>query len=93
MRPTVALTPDTSFVEDDIEGKNAAFAEKGKPSDLYLFHVGAFLSAVRLSDQRFVTLTKNSNRVEESFASLDEWYTRKLRAEYGDRYGLPPTVA
>ncbi len=89
-RPTVASTPNSCFVEDDIEGRNAAFAQEGKTSDFYIFQQGVFLSAVRLSDQRFVSLTKGDYTVEDSFASLDDWYTRTLRAEYGERYGLPP---
>jgi hypothetical protein len=54
-----------------------------------VFHRGLFPSAVRLSDQRFVTLTEDGYTVKDSFASLDEWYVRTLRAEYGERYGLP----
>src|ERR1039458_3043575 len=90
LRPTVASIPNSCFVEDDIEGRNAAFAQEGKTSDLYIFQQGAFLSAVRLSDQRLVSVTKGGYTVEDSFASLDDWYTRTLRAEYGERYGLPP---
>ena len=33
-----------------------------------IFQLGAFLSAVRLSDQRFVSLTKSGYTVEDSFA-------------------------
>ena len=91
-RPTVPSIPNTSFVEDDIEGRNTAYGEEGKSGDLYVFQQGAFLSAVRLSDQRFVTLTKGGYTIKDSFASLDEWYVRTLRAEYGESYGLPPMV-
>ena len=55
-----------------------------------MFHRGLFPSAIRLSDHRFVTLTEDSYTVKDSFASLDEWYVRALRAEYGERYGLAP---
>ena len=58
-----------------------------------MFQQGAFLSAVRLSDQRFVSLTEGGYTIKDSFDSLDEWYVRTLRAEYGERYGLPPMVA
>jgi len=88
-RPTVPTVPNTCFVQDDIEGRNAAHAAKGKPSGLYIFQQGAFLSAVRLSDQTFVTLTRDYG-VGESFGSLDDWYVRTLRAEFGERYGLTP---
>jgi hypothetical protein len=62
---------------------------KGKPSGLYIFQQGAFISAARLSDQEFVTLTKDY-AIENSFGSLDDWYVRTLRAEFGQRYGLSP---
>ena len=90
LRPTVVSTLNSCLVEDDIEGINAAYAEEGKSGDLYVFHRGLFPSAVRLSDQRFVTLTEGGFTVKDSFASFDEWYVRTLRAEYGERYGLPP---
>jgi hypothetical protein len=87
LRPTVPSVPNTCFVEDDIEGANAAHASKGKSSELYIFQQGDFLSAVRLSDHKFVTLTDGYS-VTHSFDSLDEWYVRTLRAEFGERYGL-----
>jgi hypothetical protein len=90
LRPTVASRPNSRFVEDDIERVNAKYAEEGKSSDLYMFHRGLFPSAVRLSDQRFVTLTEGGRAVKDSFASFDEWYVRTLRSEYGERYGLSP---
>jgi len=90
LRPTVASTPNSCFVEDDIEGINAAYVAEGNSCDLYVFHQGLFRSAVRLSDQRFVTLTEGGYTVKDSFASLDEWYVHTLRAEYGEQYGLTP---
>src|SRR3954470_22972690 len=86
-RPTVASVPNSRFVEDDVEGRNAAHAEKGKPEELYIFQQGVFLSAVRLSDQNFVTLTEDYV-VEQSFLSIGEWYVRTLRPQFGERYGL-----
>ncbi|HTA48007.1 MAG TPA: hypothetical protein VK930_01035 [Verrucomicrobiae bacterium] len=77
------------FVCDDIESLNARHAAAGNPYGLYIFTDGAFLSAVRLHDQEFVTLTSN-HVVEDSFPSLDEWYVHTLRAEFGERYGLYP---
>jgi hypothetical protein len=88
-RPTVPSIPNTCFVEDDIEGRNAAHAAKGKPSGFYIFQQGVFLSAIRLSDQKFVTLTKNY-AIENSFGSFDDWYVQNLRATFGEEYGLSP---
>jgi hypothetical protein len=88
-RPTVPSAPSAGFVCDDIESLNARHAAAGNPYGLYIFTDGAFLSAVRLHDQEFVTLTSN-HVVEDSFPSLDEWYVHTLRAEFGERYGLYP---
>jgi hypothetical protein len=88
-RPTVPSIPNACFVHDDIEGRNAAHTVKGKPSGLYIFQQGVFLSAVRLSDQKFVTLTEEYG-VKHSYDSLDDWYASTLRAEFGARYGLEP---
>jgi hypothetical protein len=86
-RPTVPSAPNGCFVEDGIEEINTGHASDGKPGGLYIFQQGAFLSAVRMADQKYVTLTKNY-AVQDSFPSLDEWYMRTLRAEFGERYGL-----
>jgi hypothetical protein len=86
-RPTVSSIPNANFVEDDVEGRNAAHAVKGKRSGLYIFQQGAFLSAIQISDQKFVTLTEEYT-VDSSFDSLDSWYVHTLRAEFGARYGL-----
>jgi hypothetical protein len=88
-RPTVPSVPNAFFVQDDIESRNATHAAKGKPAGIYVFQQGTFLSAIRLSDQKFVTLT-NDYTVNNSFGSLDDWYIRTLRAEFGERYGLAP---
>lgn len=93
LRPTVPSIPNSCFVEDDIEAINAAYAEEGKSRDLYVFQEGLFLSAVRLSDQTFVTLTKGGYTVKDCFRTLDQWYVGTLRAEYGERYGLSPVKA
>lgn len=91
-RPTVPSIPNPAFVEDDIEGSNAAHSAKGKPSELYIFQQGLFLSAVRLSDQKFVILSEDYG-IDRKFDSLDEWYVQTLRAEFGERYGLGPVDA
>jgi hypothetical protein len=39
-----------------------------------------------------VTLTEGYV-VKQSFASLDEWYLRTLRAEFSEEYGLGPAGA
>ena len=90
LRPSVPTPPNEFFIEDDIESANLAHDANGRPSDFYLVHQGTFRSAVRLPDQKFVTLTREYP-VQDSFDSLDEWYVRTLRAEFGERYGLAPS--
>jgi hypothetical protein len=89
LRPTVPSVPNSGYVEDDIESVNSHHTAAGNPQGLYIFMDGTFLSAVRLRDQEFVTLTR-SYVVENSFPSLDDWYIGTLRAEFGERYGLGP---
>jgi hypothetical protein len=89
LRPTVPSAPNSGFVQDDIESVNAHHAAAGKSRGLYIFMDGAFLSAVRLDDQKFVTLARNY-AIADSYPSLDKWYLQTLRAEFGERYGLIP---
>lgn len=90
LRPAVPSLPGSTFVDDDIEQRNATHVGAGKPQDLYIFQEGCFLSAVRLSDQYFVRL--KGYQVESSFATLDDWYIGTLRAEFGERYGIEITL-
>lgn len=88
-RPTVPSAPNSCFVEDDIERRNAGHADGGKSDDLYIFQEGVFLSAVRLSDQAFVTLTSSGYVIKDYFRTFDQWYVGTLRAEFREQYGLP----
>jgi len=90
-RPTVPSQPSAGFVLDDIEGVNAYHSAKGNPNGLYIFTYGTFRSAVRLHDQRFVTISEGYV-VKDSYRSLDEWYVNTLRKEFGERYGLDPIL-
>ena len=89
LRPTVPSIPNTSFVGDDIEGFHARHSAQGKPSELFIFQHGCFLSALRLPDQKFVTLSEDY-ATKDSFDSLDDGYVQTIRAEFGERYGLGP---
>lgn len=89
LRPSVSTTPNASFAEDGIEQMNAAAAQEGKPADLYLFAIGTFRSAIRMSDQKYITLKHGGYIVDKSFNSFNQWYVEVLRAEFGTRYGLP----
>jgi hypothetical protein len=87
-RPPVSSLPNQCFISgDDTNSRNLSHKRNGLPDGLFLFQDGAFLSAVRLHDQKFVTFAKNYV-VEAVFDSMNEWYEKTLRAEFGLRYGL-----
>ncbi len=90
LRPTVPTPPNACFVEDDIEGFNAVAEIRGKSPDLYLFCGNCLHSAIRLSDQKYVTLKDDQYTVDQVFDSFDEWYVQVLREEFAAQYGLPP---
>ncbi len=78
LRPTVPSVPNTAF---HMEG-DAVEIRAG----LLVFQTGAFVSAIRFADQKYVTLS--SGEVEHVYGSFNDWYTQTLRAEFADRYGL-----
>ncbi|MFB2835063.1 hypothetical protein [Floridanema evergladense] len=55
--------------------------------DYLVFHVGTGLSAVRLADGHYVTLTDNYQELSEFF-SLDDWYVGEVRSQFAKRYKL-----
>ncbi len=57
------------------------------PSEVFLFEIGAFRSAVVLKTQRYVTLREDYS-IGSSFDSFDDWYRNTLRLEFAARYGL-----
>jgi hypothetical protein len=79
MGPTVAA--------GGVEEQSAWHRTAGLPEDLLLFHEGAWLSALRVRDGRYVTLGPGYEPATE-FGSLDEWFRATLLAEYGERYGV-----
>ena len=60
----------------------------GAPDGLVVFHQGLGYTAVRFADGAYLSLDGNS-RVLDQHRSLEHWYLEVLRAEYGERYGLP----
>jgi hypothetical protein len=86
-------TPIPSSAPYFTAGDEVALANENRRRDgmprLYLaFHDGLLLSAVRLSDQTLVTLSKKYKETGQ-FSDLNEWYSRTLRAEFAKRYDLP----
>lgn len=74
---------------DDLAAVNHEMKERGMPERFLVFHVGLLTSAVDMPSGNYVELAPEGFRVVRRFASLEEWYRSTLRAEYGQRYGLP----
>lgn len=74
---------------DNVFDYNAELAGRGLPDNYCVFHTGMTLSAIRLSDNRYVELDFSDFSERRSFSSLEEWYLHLIRAEYADRYSLP----
>jgi hypothetical protein len=74
--------------ESDFSEINKSYKLKGLPKDYIIFQLGIFLSAIRLSDKKYVILDKNNFNVIDEFISFNEWYTKTIREEFADRYGL-----
>jgi len=73
---------------DESDGANGWHRQRGLPEDLWLFHVGITLSALRRTDNRYVTLSR-AYIMEAEYSTLDDWYA-PIREEFAERYGLAP---
>ena len=86
LRPTAVPCSEPYFIEST-DFIDSATISKGMSTDYLLFHIGSFQSAIRLSDQRIVTLDE-AWRLIKAFSGLDDWYLATLRHDYADVYGL-----
>jgi hypothetical protein len=87
-RPTLIPSPEPYFIEgDDVDSANQFRIRNGMSKSYLAFHDGLYLSAVRFSDQVFVTLGETYEETAV-FSGFDEWYLRTLRADLGSRYDL-----
>lgn len=75
--------------EDEVAPRTAWHRAHGMPEGLVVFHEGLGFSAIRCADGAYVWFDVNG-RSRGEHRSLDDWYTQVLRAEYAERYGLPP---
>jgi hypothetical protein len=78
---------NTTLVESVAE-LNAGLRARGMDGRYLVFQRGVFVSAVRQSDLRFVTLTDGTWMEDSEYPTFDEWYRKTLRAEYAERYGM-----
>lgn len=74
---------------DNVDFVNRVYREQGMPDNYLIFHSGMDdLSAVRLSDGKYVQINRENFEESKVYNSLAEWYTKLIRAEYAFRYGL-----
>ena len=82
------LQPSGADENDLVLPRSSWFWGRGLDSDRYVFHEGLYVSTFRKSDDLLCSLDSSSLNAIGTFRTLDDWYL-SLRAEYGDRYGLP----
>jgi len=75
---------------DNLFTYNEELRDRGLPDGYVVFHTGIAVSAVRLTDGRYVEFGLNDFEERGEYASLEDWYLRLIRAVYGEHYGLPP---
>jgi len=89
LRPTAVQSSESYFIEstDFIDLVNQFWSSNGMSPNYLPLHRGTFQSAIRLSDQRIVTLDSAFHLIE-AFSHLDDWYLSTLRRDYADVYGF-----
>lgn len=73
---------------NELESTNDWYQNNGMSEDLLIFNTGAYLSAVRLSDQKYVLLDSIEYEVESEYDSFDEWYQETVRSGFAEQYNL-----
>ena len=73
---------------DDVDSVNLHHWGGGMPPDWLIFHTGLGLTVVKMSSSEYANVREGSYQVQQTFASLTDWYTRLIRQEYASRYGF-----
>lgn len=75
---------------DDVDSVNQFHRQKGMSADWVIFHTGmGGLTVVEMSSGRYASVREGSYEVQQTFASLADWYANLIRQEYAPRYNLP----
>ena len=78
-----------SNLADDVESVNQFHKQKGMPAEWMIFHTGiGGLSVVQMPSGRYASVREGSYDVQQTFASLADWYANLIRREYASRYKL-----
>jgi|SRR5215467_1116547 len=89
-RPTAVPSSEPHFIasSDFVDPVNEHCIKSGMSKNHFAFHDGSFFSAIRLTDQRIVTLDEKWQETRV-FSDLDDWYRLTLREAYADVYDFP----
>jgi hypothetical protein len=87
MFETEELLSPTASEHHDLEAVNHKLWSAGLPSELLVFHIGLFWTAID-GAQRVIKVDPDHLAPVASFESLSDWYL-DLRSEYARKYGLP----
>jgi hypothetical protein len=71
---------------DDVDSVNEIHRGRGMDSGYLIVHIGTELTAIRLSDKKWVVLDQRTYAEIAEYDSFECWYTRVLRAEFAARY-------
>lgn len=87
---TILGPKSSEALGDNLFTENDDLRKAGLPAGYMVFHTGLFTSAIRLTDGAYVRLDLGNFRELAEYSSLEDWYSRLLRATYKDDYDLPP---
>jgi hypothetical protein len=75
--------------QDSVEVVTQLCRRQGMPAGLVVVHEGLGRTVVRCEDGAYLSLGDDFV-IAARFESFNDWYSQVLRAEYWERYGLPP---
>ena len=74
---------------DDVDSVNQFHWKEGMPRNFLIFHTGiGGLSVLNVPAGDYASIQEHSYEVQQVFTPLADWYTRLVRPEYAERYGL-----
>jgi hypothetical protein len=74
---------------DNLFTENDRLQKAGLPTDYMVFHMGLFLSAIRLRDGMYVRLDPRNFHELSEYSSMEDWYSSLIRSNYENDYDLP----
>ena len=76
------------WADDSVEQVNRYQRQKGLPEHYLLFHYGIRLSAVDCVSSQYLFLNETTFQIQQTFSSLEHWYTEGIRPVFEQKYSL-----